>query len=284
MGDCVLTTPALELVKRDRPDLEIGVVVEERFRDVYEDNPDVARILPPEMAAVRRFCPLLCLNLHGGTRSAWMTAGSGARYRAGFAHYRFPFLYHARIPRAQDILGEERVMHTAEHVASAMFWLGVPRTEIPRARLFAGSGPAPYPRPYAVIHANASQPGKRWPTERFAEIARWIEAEYGFKCIFAGGPGDDLSAFSGHERFTGKPLRETIRLIRHASLFVGNDSGPAHVAAACGLPVAVIFGSSDREVWRPWRTEACVLHSAKGIQDVKVDEVKQALLRMRVHA
>lgn len=213
-----------------------------------------------------------------------MTAGSGARFRAGFAHYRFAALYNIRIPRAQEILGVDRVVHTAEHVASAMFYLGVPAAEIPRARLFAGAGPAPYARPYAVIHAGASQPEKCWPAERFVELARWIDAEYGFQCVFAGGPGDDLSAFSARERFMGKPLRETIRLIRHASLFVGNDSGPAHLAAACGLPVAVIFGSSDREVWRPWRTEASVLHSAQGIQNVTVDEVKQALQRMRVHA
>jgi heptosyltransferase-3 len=46
-------------------------------------------------------------------------------------------MYNVRIPRAQDILGVDRHVHTAEHLASAMFYLGVPRCEIPRARLFA---------------------------------------------------------------------------------------------------------------------------------------------------
>ena len=52
LGDCVLTTPALALLKTHRPDLRIGVVVEPRFAAVFEDNPDVDEILPPE----RRRC------------------------------------------------------------------------------------------------------------------------------------------------------------------------------------------------------------------------------------
>ena len=63
------------------------------------------------------------LNLHGGTRSLWLTLTSGARYRAGFAHHRFSFLYSQKIPTAQAILGVDRPVHTAEHLASAVFWL-----------------------------------------------------------------------------------------------------------------------------------------------------------------
>ncbi len=62
-----------------------------------------------------------------------MTAASGAAFRAGFGHFRHQFAYNLRIPRAQQILSVERKVHTAEHLASAMFWLGVPLTEIPRA-------------------------------------------------------------------------------------------------------------------------------------------------------
>src|SRR5690242_17279469 len=88
LGDCVLTTPALDILKRARPDLRVAVMVEDRFRAILEGNSDIEDLLPPELGALRRFRPSLCLNLHGGTRSAWMTALSGARYRAGFAHFR----------------------------------------------------------------------------------------------------------------------------------------------------------------------------------------------------
>ena len=66
-------------------------------------------------------------------------------------------------------------------------------------------------------------------------------------------------------------------------LFVGNDSGPAHMAAAFGVPVIVIFGSSDPVIWAPWRTTSEVLTHPAGIAAVPVDAVLAALGRMRVH-
>ena len=55
LGDCVLTTPALDILKRFRPDLRLAVFVEDRFREIFEGNPDLAEILPPEL---RRAAPL----------------------------------------------------------------------------------------------------------------------------------------------------------------------------------------------------------------------------------
>ncbi len=162
LGDCVLTTPALALLKTHRPDLRIGVVVEDRFRAVFEGNPDIDDILPPAAGTVAKWRPKMALNFHGGSRSMWLTAASGAEIRAGFAHHAYSFLYNAKIPRAQEILGEDRRVHTAEHLASAMFWMGVPRTEIPRARLVltTAAGPTLLPGAYAVLHPFASGPGK----------------------------------------------------------------------------------------------------------------------------
>ena len=105
LGDCVLTTPALALLKAHRPDLRIGVVVEDRFRAVFEGNPDVSDILPPAARTVAKWHPQMALNFHGGSRSMWLTAASGAEIKAGFAHHAYSFLYNAKIPRAQEILG-----------------------------------------------------------------------------------------------------------------------------------------------------------------------------------
>ena len=63
LGDCVLTTPALEILKRARPDLRVAVMVEDRFRAVFEGNPDVDEILPPGWArcgASGRACASIC--------------------------------------------------------------------------------------------------------------------------------------------------------------------------------------------------------------------------------
>src|SRR5437588_4238814 len=89
MGDCILTTPAISILKQARPDLSISVVVEERFAALFQENPDITEIFLPKPPGLRRLQPHLCLNLHGGSRSATLTAFSGARFRAGFAHFQY---------------------------------------------------------------------------------------------------------------------------------------------------------------------------------------------------
>jgi ADP-heptose:LPS heptosyltransferase len=279
LGDCVLTTPALDILKRFRPDLRLAIFVENRFREVFEGNPDLAEIHPPEVAVLRRVRPQLCINFHGGTRSAWMTAGSGARYRAGFAHFRGRYVYNVRIPRAQEILRVDRKVHTAEHLASAMFYLGAPIAEIPRAKLAA----AVRPGPCAVIHPVAATAAKTWGAEGFLEVARHLKSS-GSDVIFIGGADDDLSPFRAFRTLAGAPLAEIKSLLASASIFLGNDSGPAHMAAAFGIPSVVLFASSDPAIWGPWRTPSEVIAAPAGIAQVRVEQVLEALTRLRVHA
>src|SRR5690349_12385067 len=200
LGDCVLTTPALALLHQARPDLEIAVVVEPRFRAVFEGNPAVSRLFEPNWRDVRAWRPDLCVNLHGGTRSLWITLFSGAKWRAGFVHHNFTFAYNLKIGRAQDILGVRRTVHTAEHLASAFFALGVPEGEIPRAQLF-GHG-TPVPGRYAVLHSFASAPDKAWPAERFCDVARYLEL-WNTEPIFLAADHDDTTAFEAHRIFKG---------------------------------------------------------------------------------
>lgn len=277
LGDCVLTTPAIELLKRWRPDLSIGVVVEQRFAAVFERNPAVAAVLPPAYGAMLGWHPTLAINLHGGTRSQLLTLASLASFRAGFAHHRGSVLYNVRIPRAQEILGVERRVHTAEHLASAMFYLGVPMSEIPPAGLFAERRPAA--RPYAVIHATAAASYKTWPAGRFLAVAEHLERAWKLEPIFIGGATDDLRPFSPYRVVAGAPLGKVKSLLAGASLFVGNDSGPAHMACALGIPVVVLYGRLEHQViWAPWRPVAArTLVSEKGISEIHVREVIAAI-------
>jgi ADP-heptose:LPS heptosyltransferase len=289
LGDCVLTTPALSLLKAHRPDLRVAVVVEDHFAPVYEGNPDVEVTLPPTARVLRAWRPDATINLHGGTRSMTLTAVSGARYRAGFAHHRFAFLYTHRIPRAQEIMGVDRKVHTAEHVASAMFFLGVPQVEVPRARLasvkgcvlIGGTAPTSREmlgtRDYALIHPFASAPEKTWPAERFLEVAEYIDTHLGLEPIFIPGPGEPVHLFGPYRVIQNAPIQALKDLMSHARLFVGNDSGPAHIAAAYGVPCVVLFGPTDPAVWFPWRTQGRALKMPGGIQEVNVRQVIEAV-------
>ena len=301
LGDCVLSTPALEILKRSRPDLRLAVMVEDRFRAVFEGNPGLDEILPPALGALRRWRPMLCLNLHGGGRSAWMTALSGARYRAGFGHFRYQAVYNVHIPRAQEILGVERKVHTAEHLASAVFYLGAPICEIPRAKVVArpplsdvrGSDTPDAPDApatsiteprtsesgcYAILHPFATTPAKTWPAANFLAVADHL-THSGLAPLFIGASTDDLSPFRAFRGISGAPLSEIKSLIAGASLYVGNDSGPAHMAAALGVPAVVIFTASDPAIWGPWRTTSEVVTAPAGVA-----QVLDALARLRVPA
>lgn len=280
LGDCVLTTPAIHLLKQARPDLEIGVMVESRFAGVYEDNPDVSAILAPSKRAAIGFRPRLALNLHGGPTSAVLTLASLARFRAGFGHYKTGWAHNVQIPRAQEILGEERKVHTAEHVASAMFFLGVPRTEIPRARLFAAPGTET--APCIAVHPFASAVHKAWPAERFAAVARAVAQ--GREVVVLAGPGDDIAPFAGFTVLANAPLSVVKQTLRRAVLFLGNDSGPAHMAAAFGVPSVVLFGSSDPVVWAPWRTRARTLISPEGLDHITERQVMEAAESLEAEA
>jgi ADP-heptose:LPS heptosyltransferase len=285
----VLSTPAIEILKRSRPDLRLAVMVEDRFRAVFEGNPDLDEMLPPALGALRRWRPRLCLNLHGGGRSAWMTALSGARYRAGFGHFRYQAVYNVHIPRAQEILGVERKVHTAEHLASAVFYLGAAICEIPRAKVVVGnagtsagtagmSACATGAKATAVIHPFATTPGKTWSASGFVEVAQHLK-QSGLEPVFIGGGGDDFSPFRAFRAVAGAPLSEIKSLIAGASLYVGNDSGPAHMAAALGVPAMVIFTASDAAIWGPWRTASEVVTAPAGVA-----QVLDALARLRVPA
>jgi len=268
LGDCVLSTPAIHLLHSARPDLRIGVVVEDRFADVFADNPDVAEVLPPSFLALREFRPDLCLNLHGGTSSARLVFLSRAGLRAGFDIFRPGWIYNIPIPTAQETLGISRRVHTAEHMASAVFYLGAPVSEIPRARLFPPEGRSRHAPAgqYAVIHPFAATAEKTWPAASFHELAKKLDLEP----VFIGAAGEDLSPFSEWRGVSGESVAEIARLMRGASLFVGNDSGPAHIAAAFGVPEVVFFGPSDSEVWAPWRTAAEVLKAEGPIASIPV--------------
>ena len=284
MGDIVLLTPALRLLKEWRGDLRVSAVVEPRFRVLLEANPCVDETLSAAQGSgwrkmweqalllrdlrTRKFA--LCLNLHGGPASAFLSQFSGARWKGGFDHFRRGGIYDLTVPDARRIL-DQAVVHTAEHQAAALFWLGVPRRPVPPSELFvteagrsawrkerARLGLAPN-RDYTLLHPAALYFTKQWPASRFAELGRYLEDKIGVMAVFACGPGesgclDEVEQASGRAicRMDAPALATLMAAIAGARLFVGNDSGPAHVAAAFKVPLVVIFGSSNSKIWRPW--------------------------------
>lgn len=114
-------------------------------------------------------------------------------------------------------------------------------------------------RPIVVLHPGSGSVQKCWPVERFALLARWLRRQckaFVFVCL---GPAElerlgpqrwNLPA-ADIPRLVAPPLDVLGALLRRCHLFLGNDSGIAHLAAAAGCPCVVLFGVTDWRVWRP---------------------------------
>jgi ADP-heptose:LPS heptosyltransferase len=166
-----------------------------------------------------------------------------------------------------------------------MFHLGVPRCKVPRAKLPPyPDGPPPYVKEnIAVLHPMATAKDKTWSAANFVAVAEHFKSA-GLEPVFIGSAEDDLTRFSKYRTEKGAPLKDVLKLIASAAVFVGNDSGPAHIAAAFGVPTVVIFGGSDPIIWGPWRTSGEALSSPRGISGIDPAQVIDAVQRLRVSA
>ncbi len=105
-------------------------------------------------------------------------------------------------------------------------------------------------KPFVILNPGAGWGAKRWPTERYGEVAR-LFAEKSFGVVINFGPGEEMlagevKAAGGNVALTLSPaLDELIALTRRASLVVAGDTGPLHLASALGKPVVGIFGPTD---------------------------------------
>ena len=274
MGDAVLMTPALAALRAGLPDSEICLVLSEELVELFEDHPLVDRVFPlgggaiDKMARARslrreRFDAVI--NFHGGPTSAWLTAASGAPVRVGRDIYRFRFLYTVTAPPPQEVFSDPSAVHTVHAQASLVASLGLPvrdlslQLRVPkgaRERLtkrLEGIGAST--DNYAVLQPTASFATKQWSEHRFVDLGRRLSKETGLSFVVSLPASSRLSdSFSGEfPVLSGLTSSELVALMDGARLYVGNDSGPMHVAAAVGTPIVVIFGSSDPKRWHPWR-------------------------------
>jgi ADP-heptose:LPS heptosyltransferase len=120
---------------------------------------------------------------------------------------------------------------------------------------------------YVVIVAGSAHKDKRWPTERFAELADRINERYGLPIVACGtaGEGAIVKDLKGLARapitdLSGRtPLKELVELLRGARLVVSNDTGPGHIASALGVPLVMMFSWSNPARISPYGRPECMV-------------------------
>lgn len=269
LGDVVQCLPLLGPLKQRFPEAEFGWTIGRESAGLLADHPGLSRLhlfhrrgplrfqlgLAAELRSARYD---LVFDLQGLLRTGLMTWATGAPLRVGLETTREGARYacHLLLPgTGRDVSAHERYWRVAEA-------LGVgngPRTTglaIPDdTRRTVATWLACLPRPLMAIHSGAKWETKRWPPERFAEVAARFARETLGSCVLVGGPSEVDLASAVIERLpVGTPvlnlagrssLKELAVLLELADVVLSNDSGPMHLAAAMGTPVVGVFTCTD---------------------------------------
>ena len=255
IGDVVMTTPVLERLHGCFPEAVVDVVADPRSRVLFEHCPYRGEIL------------LKPKGLKGGAALAWLKGLRAKRYDL-IVDLRTDFV--AWLLRGRKRLTKLGAKPLGPH--SVEQHMGVIRRlcgdEIPAAAVWPGSAAeeeaerllaeGPGGRRLAIA-PGANWEGKIWPAERFVELVREVGGRFD-SLVLIGGPGDrercaSIAAESPLPTLdlAGRcDLLTSAALLGHCAAFVGNDSGPGHLAAAAGIPTVTVFGPGEPERYHPW--------------------------------
>lgn len=283
IGDVLNSTPAISALRDAYPDAHISVVVKPPGAEMLRLNPhvDEALIYDSDNMSLKsrwRFLRQLrasgydmAVALRNASQSNFMAYFSGARYRIGRRSERKRFSF--TLTNAVDLHDLKGTKHETERNMDIARLAGagnVPRELVLRlsederewARNFLRSAS----RPLVGIHPGGSSFDKLWPAENFADVANRLIGDFGAKIVLFGGRGEEDLVRSIQDKMTHPPilatgiqLRQFAALVAECSLFLCNDSGPMHIAAALKVPTVAIFGPTDHVRWKPHSENAVIV-------------------------
>lgn len=295
IGDIILSYPTIEALKNTFPYARIDMLIDDTFEELCHGHPYINFLIlnerkPKGVGSIRNFVRELkfikkirwnnydmVIDLHSGPRSALLTLLSGAKYRVGHMMRLRSKLCYNIMPLPGN---------SNSHSVDVMLKTIAPLNPImpKRKTLFLkySEGDRRYVKDFlrkydisekdtvVMIHPGARVDFKRLPANKMGAIVRWLTSELGVKVIYAGSDSDlpaiaEIVSHSGKPGLmaTNLPLGQLAALIDSCNLFVGNDSGPMHMAAAMGVPLVVFFGPTDPAVWAPWGTRGKIVRCKK---------------------
>jgi heptosyltransferase-2 len=285
VGDAVMAIPALEAIRHARAGSQICLLARPAVAELFSGQPFANRILPYDFrgrhagwlgreklaSELRKEKFDTAVLLQNAFDAAWLAWRAGIPERIGYARdARGLLLTKAiRVPQEGEIPKHES--HYYLELLHRAGWIEKPSAIAPvRLHVTADARAA---ADTVLRNAGATQnawrvaiaPGasygaaKCWPAERFALLADRLISECAADVLFFGTPGEKEIAARIRSNMKGRAIslvgetsmRDLAAIFASCSLFIGNDSGAMHVAAAAGLPVVGIFGSTDPEGTAP---------------------------------
>jgi heptosyltransferase-3 len=248
IGDSILCLPALEFLKADYTEVwvreEVAPLIHfaDRVRSIASTGID-------RLGLAGMDAPMSLLERLREFDSIVSWYGSNCEdFRAEVFRLALPFQFHPALPDPSEHA------HAADYFLRQVGGSGraVPRIEVP----VVPDGD------FAVIHPFSGGARKNWSLERFRELARRIE----MPVAWCAGPEEHLEGAVRIEN-----LYELAGWLRSARIYIGNDSGITHLAAAAGAKVVAIFGPSDAAVWAPRGDQVRVV--AGNLDEITADRV-----------
>lgn len=311
LGDVILSTPVIKNLRSAFPKAFIAFVCRPYTRDVLEGNPGLDEVIVYDKYGkhkgfwssikfalyLRRKKFDLALILHPTNRVHMITFLAGIPERVGWDR-KLSWLLTRRVRHQK----QEGKKHELEYTLDLLRELNIPvihfdtyfplisEAETAVDNLLKNKGLTDGDK-FIVIHPSASCRSKRWPQERFQRVVELLRLRTGLRVIVVTsssekGFGEGLIGDSGVIDLRGSlTIPELGALLKRASLFVSNDSGPVHIAANFNTPVISIFGRNDPGLsplrWGPKGNQSFYFHAAAGCSECLAHNCIKGFLCLR---
>lgn len=300
MGDILHSMPAVTALRQAHPDWVIGWAIEPQWRGLFCANGcqprtpgmplvDQLHVVPAkqwarkplspatwkDMAGVRREVRGMgydvAVEMQGAVRAAMVARWARTGHIVGEANPRESvarWLFDERV-ETHGVHVIEQSVEVANAIAGES--LPIPLPLLPRDPA-AEARAAQWPQPLVLLSPGAGWGAKRWPPERYGEVARRIAIE-GCTVVVNCGPAEETLArqiaesSGGAARALPLDMAELIAVTRRAALVIAGDTGPLHLACALGKPVVGIYGPTDPARNGPFHTPSRVLRHPESVRD-----------------
>lgn len=292
-GDIICALPILPALRKRYPGARISWLVARHLEDLLLEHPLIDEVIPfdrkrfgylgQSWIVTRRFWKFLkslrsakydlVIDLQGLFRSGFFAFASGSKVRIGPGEKRemgWIFYTHRMPARHRDTHIVDRIAAVGDLLridfSNPEFSVHIQTKARQHIReMLAEQGLSS--DEFIALAPGGTWSSKRWPAEKFAELARRITTELGQRVVLIGGRGErtlaDIVVQKNPDKkivnFTGlTTLPELLALIDASRAVVCNDSGPMHMAAALGKPLTAIIGPTNAHRTGPYRKEECI--------------------------
>ena len=292
IGDALMFTPALKLLRKNLPNAEIDALIMYRgAQEIYSSNPNLNKVIHfnfLEEGAFKSFKFLFQLrkkydasiNVYPSNRKEYnlINYTIGAKKRAGIVYLRknksnLGFLNNVKVLENDDVHNVQANIKLCEALIGKKFSeepplvFSIPENEIVSGNKFFNDAGVSANELVVGFHPGCAtlknHIKRRWEPEKFAELGKKLIKDHSARILIFGGPEekelkDKIHSLIGSKNsfvVNAESLTLSAAIMKRCNVFVTNDSSQMHIAAAIGLKVVAIIGPTNRNYIHPWKTE-----------------------------